>query len=259
MARPAKPRRICMLPPCRLFVPDSSDPAEAATAAGAAKSKATPAPVVLTLDEYECLRLLDYEGGDQALCAAAMDVARTTVQAMYVRARQKLAQALVEGRPLEIAGGSYDVCDTPHAGCCCAERLRHGCPRISTKKRSEHTMKLAVTYSPDGQIFQHFGKTQAFKVYDIEKGAIQASEVKDTEGQGHGALAGLLRGWGVDTLICGGMGMGAKNALADAGIEIYAGCTGAADDAVAALLAGTLAKSDAATCDHHHGEHTCHA
>ena len=119
-------------------------------------------------------------------------------------------------------------------------------------------MKLAVTYSPDGQIFQHFGKTQAFKVYDIEKGVIQSSKVKDTEGQGHGALAGLLKGWGVDTLLCGGMGMGAKNALADAGIDIYAGCTGAADDAVQALLAGTLAKSDAATCDHHCA-HTCHA
>lgn len=247
MARPAKPRRICMMPPCTSFVP-----ADAADASA-------HAPVVMTLDEYECLRLIDYEGADQAACAASMDVARTTVQAVYVSARQKLARALVCGLPLEIQGGSYETCEAPRPDCCCAARLRHGCPRILTQKRSEHTMKLAVTYSPDGQIFQHFGKTQAFKVYDIEKGAIKASEVKDTEGQGHGALAGLLKGWGVDTLLCGGMGMGAKNALAEAGIDIYAGCTGAADDAVNALLAGTLAKNDAATCDHHHGAHTCHA
>ena len=120
-------------------------------------------------------------------------------------------------------------------------------------------MKLAVTYSPDGQIFQHFGKTQAFKVYTIEHGAIQSAEVKDTEGQGHGALAGMLKDWGVDTLLCGGMGMGAQNALTAAGIDIYAGCTGAADDAVRALLAGELTQNDTSTSDHHHGVHTCHA
>lgn len=251
MARPAKLRRICMMPPVSVFVP--------ASPADAAPHEAARPSVVLTLEEYECLRILDYEGGDQAVCAAAMAVARTTVQAMYARARRKVAQALVCGRPLAIAGGSYAVCDAPAHACCCAARLRHGCPRVSAQKRSERTMKLAITYSPDGTIFQHFGKTQAFKVYDIERGAVKSAEVKGTEGQGHGALAGLLRSWGVDTLICGGMGMGAKNALADAGIDIYAGCTGAADDAANALIAGTLAKNDAATCDHHHGAHTCHA
>ncbi|WP_294158392.1 NifB/NifX family molybdenum-iron cluster-binding protein [uncultured Selenomonas sp.] len=249
MARPAKPRRICMLPPNSAFFP----------CLPTGGNTTTRPSVVLTLEEYECLRLIDYEGGDQAACADAMGVARTTVQAIYASARQRVATALVCGLPLEIAGGNYEVCGRPHGDCCCAARLRHGCPRVSAKKRSERTMKLAITYSPDGTIFQHFGKTQAFKVYDIEKGAVKSAEVKDTEGQGHGALAGLLRSWGVDTLICGGMGMGARNALADAGIDIYAGCTGAADDAANALIAGTLAKSDAATCDHHHGEHTCHA
>ena len=249
MARPAKPRRICMVPPCTSFAPVAAS--KVATTAHAS--------ILLTLDEYECLRLIDYEGIDQAACADAMDVARTTVQAVYASARQKVAHALVCGLPLAITGGRYETCASPRPDCCCAARLRHGCPRILAKKRSEHTMKLAVTYSPDGQIFQHFGKTQAFKVYDIEKGTITSTEVKDTEGQGHGALAGLLKDWGVDTLLCGGMGMGAKNALAEAGIDIYAGCTGAADDAVSALLAGTLAKNDTATCDHHHGAHTCHA
>ncbi|MCI7331304.1 MAG: NifB/NifX family molybdenum-iron cluster-binding protein [Selenomonadaceae bacterium] len=247
MARPAKPRRICMLPPCTSFVPDT------------VRDAAAQPPVVLTLDEYECLRLIDYEGADQATCADAMEVARTTVQAVYASARQKLARALVCGLPLTIQGGSYETCKGPRPNCCCATRLRHGCPRIFQQKRSENTMKLAVTYSPDGQIFQHFGKTQAFKVYTIEHGAIQSAEVKDTEGQGHGALAGMLKDWGVDTLLCGGMGMGAQNALTAAGIDIYAGCTGAADDAVRALLAGELTQNDTPTCDHHHGVHTCHA
>ena len=116
--------------------------------------------------------------------------------------------------------------------------------------------KIAVTYG-NGEIFQHFGHTEQFKVYEIEEGKIASSEIVDTNGSGHGALAGFLQERGVDTLVCGGIGPGAQNALADAGIALYAGVTGDADEAVQALLAGTLQFSAAATCDHHghgHGE-----
>lgn len=118
-------------------------------------------------------------------------------------------------------------------------------------------MKVAVTYE-NGKIFQHFGHTELFKVYEIEEGRITKEQVVSTNGQGHGALAGFLRGLGADTLICGGIGVGAQNALIGAGIKIYGGVTGNADEAVKALLSGTLVYSPDARCDHHHeGSHDC--
>ena len=114
-------------------------------------------------------------------------------------------------------------------------------------------MKIAVTYE-NGNIFQHFGHTEAFKIYDIEDGRIAASRVEDTNGSGHGALAGVLKEWKVDTLICGGIGAGAQIALAEAGIKLYGGASGSADAAVEALLAGKLDYNPDVQCSHH-GEH----
>ena len=100
-------------------------------------------------------------------------------------------------------------------------------------------MKLAVTYE-NGQVFQHFGHCRQFKLYTVEDGRIIASEVVDTNGSGHGALAGFLQAKGIDTLICGGIGGGARTALAQAGIALYPGVTGDADRQAEALVAGTL-------------------
>ena len=118
-------------------------------------------------------------------------------------------------------------------------------------------MRIAVTYE-NGQIFQHFGHTQQFKVYDIENGQITNTEVLDTNGQGHGALGGFLRNANVDALICGGIGGGAQSALAEAGIKLYGGVTGSADDAVAAFLADKLDYNPNIQCSHHGADHTCH-
>ena len=120
-------------------------------------------------------------------------------------------------------------------------------------------MRIAVTYE-NGNIFQHFGHTQQFKVYEIQDGAVTVSQVVSTGSSGHGALAGLLYALQVDTLICGGIGGGAQAALAQAGIRLYGGVSGSADEAVAALLAGKLDFNPDVRCDHHdhHGEgHTC--
>ena len=120
-------------------------------------------------------------------------------------------------------------------------------------------MKIAVTYA-DGMIFQHFGHTQQFKVYEIENGSIVSSQVVDTNGSGHGALAGVLSALNADVLICGGIGGGAQMALQQAGIALYGGCSGDADAAVADLLAGTLRFNPNVRCNHHdhHGEgHSC--
>ena len=115
-------------------------------------------------------------------------------------------------------------------------------------------MKVAVTYE-NGNIFQHFGHTEAFKIYDIEDGRIAASRVEDTNGSGHGALAGVLKEWKVDTLICGGIGAGAQTALAEAGIRLYGGASGSADAAVEALLAGKLDYNPDVQCGHHGENH----
>lgn len=120
-------------------------------------------------------------------------------------------------------------------------------------------MKIAVTYA-DGHIFQHFGHTEQFKVYEAENGQIISAQVISTNGSGHGALAVLLSDLQVDTLICGGIGAGAQNALAQAGIKLYGGVAGNADEAVAALLAGKLEFNPDVHCSHHdheHGEHHC--
>lgn len=118
-------------------------------------------------------------------------------------------------------------------------------------------MKIAVTYD-DGNIFQHFGKTEFFKVYEVEGGKVVSSEVIGSNGVGHGALAGLLADRSVDVLICGGIGGGAQAALEEAGVELCAGAEGDADRAVEAYLRGELVSSGA-NCDHHHHEegHSC--
>lgn len=116
--------------------------------------------------------------------------------------------------------------------------------------------KIAVTYD-NGEVFQHFGRTECFKVYEVEDGKVTSSEVVSSNGEGHGALAGLLDGLNVDVLICGGIGGGAQSALMEAGIEICSGAEGDTDKAVEDYLNGTLT-SAGVTCNHHDGEHSCH-
>ena len=118
-------------------------------------------------------------------------------------------------------------------------------------------MKIAVTYE-NGQVFQHFGHTEQFKLYEVEDGQVRASQVVDTNGSGHGALAGFLKERGVEALICGGIGGGARNALAQAGIRLYPGAAGDADAQVEALLQGSLRYDPDTVCAHHHDHGTGH-
>ena len=119
-------------------------------------------------------------------------------------------------------------------------------------------MRIAVTYE-NGEIFQHFGHSKQFKIYEIQDGAVVRSQVVDTMGSGHGALAGFLRLHEVTALICGGIGGGARMALEDAGIQLFGGVSGSADAAVQAYIDGKLAYDPDVRCSHHdHGEgHSC--
>lgn len=245
MPRPKKCRRVCEYPQTLRFSPD--DPSE------------TAEPVILTVEEYETIRLIDKEGLSQEECGERMQVARTTVQQIYASARKKLADVLVKGLPLRIEGGNYELCTGGNGSCRRSACYKQKLCQIYGKPKGEHTMRVAVTYE-NGEIFQHFGHTEQFKVYDIEDGKIVSSEIVDTNGSGHGALAGVLNALKVDTLVCGGIGGGAQMALAQAGIKLYGGVSGSADAAAQALAEGKLDFDPNVHCDHHdhHGEgHTC--
>ena len=206
---------------------------------------AAGAPVVMTLDEFETIRLLDREGLTQEQCAERMGVSRPTVTAIYDSARKKVAEALVDGKRLQLRGGSYQL---------------HGQSAPNISQKGTNHMRIAVTYE-NGEIFQHFGHTKQFKLYDVADGKIVTDQIVDTNGSGHGALAGFLKAAQADALICGGIGMGARNALAEAGITLYGGVNGSADAAAQALAQGSLQFDPDAKCDHHghhHGEdHDC--
>ena len=118
-------------------------------------------------------------------------------------------------------------------------------------------MKIAVTYD-NGEVFQHFGRTESFKIYEVEDNKVVSSEVISSNGTGHGALAGLLAEQGVNVLICGGIGGGAQTALTEAGIDLCAGAHGNVDEVVEIYLKGEL-ESSGVNCDHHHHEegHSC--
>ncbi len=224
MPRPTRCRKIQQLPAFRLFSPDDAPDAET---------------VRMTVDELEVVRLLDGEGLTQEACAARMDVARTTVTAIYDAARKKIARVLVHGKRLLIAGG-----------CCAYEPVEI---RQKIMEKGINGMRIAVTYD-NGEVFQHFGHSERFKLYDAENGRIAREQVVETNGTGHGALAGFLQAAKVDALVCGGIGMGAQMALAEAGIRLYPGVRGSADAAAKALAEGTLVYDPDARCDHH-GEH----
>lgn len=245
MARPQRPRRICAEPAYDSFSPDGIPCGE---------------PILLSVDEYEVIRLVDLERKTHEQCAEQMEVSRTTVTEMYESARAKLAQALVNGRRLLIAGGRYRLCGGTSG--CCQDRCRHRrqtlgerAPEHHLEQKGQKTMRIAVTYE-NGEIFQHFGHTEQFKFYDVEEKRVVNEQIAGVQGGGHGALAGFLTASGVDVLICGGIGGGAQSALAEAGIQLYGGVSGSADEAVAAWLAGTLRYNPDVQCSHHgHGHH----
>ena len=240
MARPVRCRRICFEPKYDSFAPYGAENME---------------QILLTVDEFEAVRLIDYEKRNHEQCARQMGISRTTVTEMYEKARTKIADCIVNGRMLCISGGNYALCDGSAWRCCGkkCDRAEYAAETVG-KRKEDRIMKIAVTYE-NGDVFQHFGHTEQFKVYDIKDGRIAGAQVMDTDGSGHGAIAGMLSAWEVDTLICGGIGAGAQTALTEAGIRFYGWVSGSADEAVEALLAGKLAFDPDVHCDHHGHDH----
>ena len=220
MSRPQKLKQISKKPNYTHFI---------------AKGKLHTHPINLLVEEYETIRCIDYLGYTQQECANQMNVARTTVQALYEQARIKIARHLIEGSELIILGGQYQVNDI----------------------KEEKNMKIAITYE-NGEVFQHFGRCENFKIYDVVNGKIEKAEVINSNGIGHGALAGVLANHQVDILICGGIGAGAKFALAEVNIQVYPGAMGDVDKQVEAFIQGNLNFDPNIECHHHdHEDHNC--
>ena len=145
MPRPVKCRRVCHFPKVLEFRP--------------AKTEIQRPPVLMTVDEYETIRLIDREGLSQEACGEWMQVARTTVQKIYDSARKKLAESLVEGVPLHIEGGEFQLCDGKSTDRECMDCFKRQYHQQYEKQKGDSVMRIAVTYE-DGQIFQHFGRTE---------------------------------------------------------------------------------------------------
>lgn len=247
MPRPLRKRTIYQLPPCRRFIADYDKDIP---------DGRKPELIRLTLDEAEAIRLIDEEGLSQEECAKRLHVSRTTSQNIIQNAHRKVADALVNGKSIEIAGGNVDYSDDAEFGCLHWRMVSEDRIGGISDRNETQDMTIAVTYQKEnGTIFQHFGRTEYFKVYRIKDGKISGSEVVSTNGQGHGALAGVLNNLGADVLICGGIGGGARMALKETGIRLYGGCSGSADQAAGDFLAGKLAYQEDVRCEHHEGHH----
>lgn len=197
--------------------------------------------IVLSLEEYETIRLIDYLGYNQEQCAKQMAVSRSTIVSLYNMARKKIARFILEGHSLEISGGHYQL----------------------EEYKGDKKMKIAVT-CVDGEVFQHFGHCPSFLICDVEAGKIVNSTMVDSSGSGCGALAGFLANLGVEVVICGGIGGGAKNHLSAFGLQVLPGASGNALAQVESYIEGTLNYDPDSECHHHdenhqcQGQHQCH-
>ena len=214
----------------------------------------------LSLDELESIRLVDLEECDQQEAADRMAVSRGTIQRLLANAHRKVAFALLHGLQLGVSVEGLGSAVQARA-CAVHERPCRYCCAQAQKQRQLRsvTMKVAVTCDENGKVFQHFGHTPAFALFEVVNGAIASEERVETNGTGHGALADFLAERGVERLFCGGIGGGAQAALAEKGIQISGGAAGDARQVVERWLDGSLLLNPNFQCHHHDGDghHSC--
>lgn len=247
MPKPSRCRRVCAEPAFKSFRPSCDKNAE---------------PVTLFVDEYEAIRLIDFEKQTHEQCAQQMQISRTTATEIYEKARFKLADAIVNGKPLLITGGNYEVCHGSNSNCSrrCRWRNSH---QLNNRFYliGESKMKIAIPVKSD-LIYQHFGMASQFKIYTVENNQVVQTDMINSEGRGHGMKLDLLLNNEVNCVICGGIGEGAIQGVTQAGIELIAGIGGIADEAVVAYLAGGLQGNLEAACSKsqhqaRHGQEHC--
>lgn len=227
MSRPRKCRKVCRLPGTREFRPAGELPCKSA--------------VVLTVDEYEAIRLIDKQGFSQEECGVYMQVARTTVQAIYNSARKKLAEALVDGLSLRIEGGDYQLCDgtEEYCGCGGCRRHRRRCAQVNGKEDGK--MKIAIPLDENRQdTCIVLARAPYFLLREDGKDTV----VENPAAQAHGGAgiqaAQFLVDQGVDVLVTVRCGQNAADVFKAAGMKLYKSVNKAAADDLAALEEGGL-------------------
>ncbi len=233
MARPTKCRHIAGMPANREFYPKI----------------ATQASITLSMEELEVLRRVDGNGEDQEETARLMMVSRGTVQRLLQDAHQKIAEALVEGKQIRLAGGNFEVTPSPSG----EESLR-----FTFKNHGEvFTMSQVVAViAQDDQVSQHFGRSQGFVRFDVVDGEIKEERYVDSSAHQHDGLPTLLKAQGVNTVIAGGIGGHAVERLESQGLTLLAGVTGTVKDAILRFLQGSLESGDpSCSAPHEHGGH----
>lgn len=241
MARPKKSRRICSFPDYFKFRPEG---------------ECSDDVVSLSFDELEAAKLVDFQGLSQEDAAIRMEVSRPTVTQLCNEARKKILDAIINGKSLEISGGSVHLCNGQ--GCTCPGCHCHRNILKITLKEGKNTMRIAIPFEND-TICQHFGRAPEFRFFDVNEGQITNVQTTPTGGSGHSAIAAFLAANETDVVICGGIGGGARMALASLGIVLIPGVSGNPEDSVKRLLAGEAISGEAEGCGcgcggHHHEE-----
>lgn len=229
MPRPRKCRKVCCLPRANAFVPIGGG---------------TEGAVVMTVDEYEAIRLIDHEGFSQEACSAYMHVARTTVQQIYNNARKKLSMVLVDGLPLKIEGGDYRLCDGAEQKCGCGGCQRHRQQRAVEDREGGRTMIVAIPVDENKKdVCVSFGRAPYFLLHDSQSGEEQFVENPGAQAEGGAGIcaAQFVVDSGAGALLTIRCGENAAEVLHEAQVKIYE-AAGNASQSLAAFAEGTLAE-----------------
>lgn len=237
MSRPIKPRRVCHLP---LFTEFS------------AMDGNKKVSVTLTVEEYEIIRLLDYLGFDQERCAKQMQISRGVVQQLYVSARKKIAQSLTEGLSLKIKGGHYALCKDMH-NCYMVDRSKQQDSCKLAKEKNE--LKILVAEHTDDDD-RDISELQSFHFYDLVGGKIVRQEEILIAVRNELDFVAALKSLDINVVFAFKMGLGYRNKLNEAGIWMFLGVKGKADDIMQAFLHDTLTCDEKINCHYNTGMQT---
>lgn len=229
MPRPRKCRKVCCLPDNDGFVP--------------VRGGEELTPIVLNVDEYEAIRLIDREGFSQEQCGEYMRIARTTVQQIYAAARKKLADALVEGLPLRIEGGDFQLCDgnEDYCGCGGCRRHRRGC--VQQNIMEDRKMRIAIPLDENKQdVCIVLARAPYFLFWEDGKDTILENPAAQAHGGAGIQAAQFLVDNGVNVLITVRCGQNAADVFKVAGMKIYKSANKAAADDLTAFEDGKLSE-----------------
>lgn len=230
MPRPRKHRNVCSFPKVTEFFPADQE----------LNIQSTDA-VALTVDEYEAVRLIDYERFSQEDCSTRMGVARATVQSIYASARKKIALALVEGIPLKIDGGDYRLCNGRKNFFECGNCRKHR--NAWNNQDKEINMIVAIPVEKDNEsVCASFGRAPRFLFCNLETGEthIEDNPAENAEGGAGVKATQFIIDHGADTLIAVRIGGNADAALKAAHVKVYEASGAPAKNDIAALQAGEL-------------------